>query len=380
MNEGGWYPSVSSVSIGQRAARRIVVLTLVGALLVATQAGLVAAQETRAGDTVVVDTGETVDGGVTVFAGTVIVRGTVDGDLTVMGGSVVVESTGTVTGDVAAVGGTLQIDGTVDGSVEAAAGTVVVGESARIGGDLETGAGSLEVAGTVDGDVQAGAGSIVLRESASVGGDVRYDSEEFVDEGADVGGSVVREDLGVGPVPLTPSTPGWVFDLYGFFVNLLLGAVLLALLPGVARRVTGHVTEQPLYTAGVGVATFVGVVVALVVFAITIIGIPLALVGAVLFGLVAWGASIYGRIAVGTWLVSFADVDSQWVGLVVGMVVVGLLSLVPILGGLLELVVFLLGLGALALVTLSGYRARRGAEQPTPVSRTGERDSGILGP
>jgi len=79
--------------------RRTAIAVLVAVALVASATGVAAAQETRAGGSVVVDEGETVDG-VQAIGGTVVVRGTVDGNLQALSGSVVIEQGGRVTGDV----------------------------------------------------------------------------------------------------------------------------------------------------------------------------------------------------------------------------------------------------------------------------------------
>jgi hypothetical protein len=101
-----------------------------------------------------------------------------------------------------------------------------------------------------------------------------------------------------------------------------------------------------------------GVMAGLVLLFVTIIGIPLSLAGLVLFLLVLWAASVYGRYALGTWLLSYADLDSRWLALVVGVVTVALLGMVPLLGQLVQTVVLVLGFGALVLGLWNAYRNR----------------------
>ena len=111
-----------------------------------------------------------------------------------------------------------------------------------------------------------------------------------------------------------------------------------------------------------GLLTVVAVPVLLVVLVVTIVGIPLALVGAIVFGLLVWAALIYGRFAVGSWLLSLADVDNRWLALLVGLIVLGLAARISWVGGVIDFVVLLLGLGAIAALGYAGYR-RRGAER-----------------
>lgn len=320
----------------------------------------VAAAESRAGGTVVVEEGETINGDLEAFGGDIVVRGTVDGDVQAFGGNVRIE--GEVTGDVNAFAGNVWIAGTVGGNVEAAAGNVYVQPDAEIGGNLEAAAGNVVVAGTVGGNAELAGGTVTLAESATIDGDVEYavgEDGEFTNEGATVGGTITEvEDVQAGPWE-GPQVPGWVFGVYGFFVNLALGALLLLVLPGFSAAVADRVATDPLRSAGYGLLALVAIPILLVLVAITIIGIPLAVVGAILFGLLVWVALVYGRFAVGAWLLSLADVENRWLALVVGLLLLGLLALIPWVGGLIDFVVVLLGLGAVATLAYSGYRRRR---------------------
>lgn len=340
--------------------RRLGVALAVVVLLTGS-AGVAAAQSFQgAGDTVVVGPDETYDS-LEGIAGTVIVRGTVRNDVSTAAGSVHVTESGTVGGDVAAAAGTVRIDGTVDGNVQAAGGSVIVGPTGAIGGDLDAGASYVELNGTVDGDVRAGAETVVLGPSAAVGGTVRYDAETFArDPGATVGGSVVRDER-LGQTVTADPVPGWVGALYGLLANVLLGVLLLAVFPAFSDRVADAVTERPARSTGVGLVTILAVPLVLVLVALTIVGIPLSLVGAVSFAVLVWAAVVYGQYALGVWVLSFVDRESRWLALAVGLVGVTVLGAVPVLGALLDLAVFLLGLGALVLALRGAYQ-RRGDE------------------
>lgn len=311
-----------------------------------------AAAESRAGGTVVVAEDETVDG-LEAFAGSVVVRGTVDGNLQAFAGDVTVTETGRVTGNVEAAAGSVRVAGTVGGNVEAAAGNIEIARSGEIGGDLQAAGGSVVLAGTVRGDATLAGESVVLAESAVVDGGVEYDAESFRNEGASVAGDVVRnDDLGGVSIgsPADALLPGWVASIYGALVNLVLGATLLLVFPGVSRRIADRAVESPLAAGGVGLLTVVAVPIVLVLVALTIVGIPLSLLGLFLFLFTLWVALVYGGYTVGEWLTDAADVDNRWLALVVGVVLVALAGRLPIVGGLVTAIVTLLGLGALALV------------------------------
>lgn len=337
--------------------------TLLAAVLVLSLTVGVAAAETRTGGTIVVEEDETVDEDLQAFGGTVVVRGTVNGDVEAFAGSVVV--TGTVNGDLSAFGGSVRVAGDVTGDLEAVGGDVFVEEGATVGGNLEAAGGSVTLDGTVEGDAEVGADRFSLGSSARVGGDLDYDAETFARaDGAVVDGSVTEVDsIETGPVNV-PQTPGWLGGIYGFLVNLLAGAVLLAALPAFSAGVARRATDDSLLSGGVGLLVLVGGPVVLVLIAITIIGIPLALAGLVVWGLGLWLGFVYGAFAVGVWLYDrVGGGGSPWVALLVGLLAVTLVGLVPVVGGLVEFLVLLVGLGALASGILAGFRGRRGSRE-----------------
>lgn len=343
-----------------RPAGRVVVPLLVIGLLVAVLPGTAAAASVQGvGSTVVIEEDETVDR-VQAVAGAVVIRGAVTGDVEVAAGSLLI--TGDVGGDVAAAAGSVTIDGRVVGDVSVGAGSLAVGEDGAIGGTLQAGVGSARVAGLVGGDATIGGGSILLEPTATFEGDLRYDGE-LTDRGATVEGQRVH-DRSIGGARFAPGP--WVddvvFGVYGFLVNLVLGVVLLLAVPAGSRRLARRVSADPLRMGLYGLLALVGVPVLLVLVALTIIGIPLAILGGLLFALAAWVGAVYGRYAIGEWLLGYVAVDNRWVALLVGLVVVGVIGTVPVVGGLVEFLVLLLGLGGLAAAGLDAYRRGGTAE------------------
>ncbi len=127
--------------------------------------------------------------------------------------------------------------------------------------------------------------------------------------------------------------PAWVFTLYAFVLNLVVGAILLAAFPGFSAAVADRAATDSLKSGLVGLGVAVGIPIVLVVLLVTIVGIPLRLAGMAIFMLVVWLALVYGRVAVGVWLLSLADIDNRWLALVLGLVVGAILSFIPIIGG-----------------------------------------------
>ncbi|WP_198665647.1 MULTISPECIES: bactofilin family protein [Haloprofundus] len=304
-----------------------------------------------AGDVYVAETGR-VGGNVAGAAGSVRIAGVVDGDVAGASGSLTLEEGSTVGGDVAA--------GT---------GSLTVAEGATVGGDLSAGAQTASIDGTVEGDAEIGADEIRLGPSAVIEGDLTYDGTLQRADGAVVGGTVERDDDLVTAAPAGtdgPLVPGWASVVYGLLMNLLLGAVLLFVFPSFSQRVVLEAARSPGLSGGVGVLSLVVVPLVLLLLVVTLVGIPLALIGSVLFGLLVWVGGVYGRFAVGAVILAYTDREGEWAALVVGIVAVALVVQIPFLGWVVNLAVGLVGLGALLLAFTSGYRRRRAERTATP--------------
>lgn len=347
-----------SRSTSASLARRLAVPILVALIVLGSVPGTaIAAPVQGVGGTVVVGQNQTVDS-VQAVAGSVVIRGVVTGDVEVAAGSLVI--TGDVEGDVSGAAGSVDIRGRVAGDVNVGTGSLTIAEGAVVGGQLSAGVGSALLAGTVRGDASIGGGDIRLLPTATFGGDVRYDGD-LTDRGATIEGQLVR-DRSLSGATFAPGQAVWetFFDIYGFLVTLVVGAVLLLVFPGGSRRLARGIEAKPLQRGLYGLIALIGIPILLVLVAITIIGIPIALMGALLFALTAWLGSVYGRYAVGEWLLGYADIENRWVALLVGVAGVALVGLVPVLGAIVKFVVLLLGLGALAALGREYYRRRRG--------------------
>jgi cytoskeletal protein CcmA (bactofilin family) len=354
------------VSVSIPTVRRVAALLLAVALVLTVTTGVAAADSVRgAAGSIVVEEGETVDD-VEAVAGTVVIRGTVTGSVSMAAGSVHVAESGRIGGDVELAAGTVRIDGRIDGDADVAAGSIDVTETARIGGALEAGAGYVSIDGRIDGDVDVGAETVVLGPNASVGGDVRYDAETFTrDPGASVAGSVVeRRSRGTGDATMVAGgVVGSVLSaVYGALANLLLGSIFLVIFPDFSAGVASRVADAPARSAGIGLVTLVGVPIVALVVALTLVGIPLAVVGLLAFGTAVWAGLVYGQYAVGVRALATLDREHRWLALVVGVLGVAVLGIVPVLGALVQFGVLVVGLGALVVGLRRTYRGSTGGE------------------
>jgi cytoskeletal protein CcmA (bactofilin family) len=364
------------------------------------------AAEIRTGDSVVIAADETVSDDVYAFGNAVTVQGTVDGDVIAAGTNVTIA--GHVTGDVMAAGTNIMMNGPVDGSVRTAGNLVSIAApvsndalmagsmltltgAGSVGRDLLAGGNSLTVHGPVGGDLTFGGGSLTV--SSTVGGALEAEvSDLTLDGSAVVGGPVTyvsaREAAIApaarveGPVQHTPSTPRaaqpWEvggFDLLGLlrgFVGLAaLGTVFALVFPRTTSTVGETVQQRWLGSLGLGFALLVGIpILALVLF---VIGL---MVGGWWIGLMVLGAyallAVLGYLSAAEWAglavarLGKWQVHPAW-SLLLGLAVLGLLTLIPVVGGVIGFVAMVIGVGALGLAAWQAYRGAPPAAELAPV-------------
>ena len=374
-----------------RQPHRVVVALLAVLVVVGGLPAVAVAQQSDAdgsqssGAVVRIDENETVEGPLDATAGALVVAGTVDGDVSATAGSVLVTDSGRVTGDLNATAGSVLLEGTVDGDVTVASAALELREGSTVGGGLAAGVADGRLAGAIGGDAAVDATTLGVAPTATIDGSLTYRSEDAtVADGATIaGGATAADDLDVaspgglgGDDADLPTLPPWVGAVYSGLSSLLLGAILLLATPNFSRRLAEVGTTQPLRSGGVGLLTLVGTPVALLILFVTLVGIPLSLVGFLVFGAVVLAATVYGAVVLGTWLLSLGDYRNRWAALVVGVVAVALVRQIPVVGGLFRFVVVLLGLGALA----TALYELRGSDEGDDGARDPGADPDIPGP
>jgi hypothetical protein len=293
---------------------------------------------------------EPLDGGPVIFGGNYTVESgdTLSGDLVVFGGNVEVQEDAVVEGSVIVFGGNVTINGTVEQDVA-----------------LFGGSGSLGADAVVKGDLVTVGGSFTRAEGSRVEGEVR---EEPAIE-------IPAPDV---PNPPEPARVDTSFNPIGqaisaFFVALVMGllAMLLTLfLHPQMDRVAQTAFRQPLISGGAGLLVFF----AILVMFITVILIPVALLAVFILLPLAW---VLGVVSLGMEIGERLTraIDQTWppalsagFGTFLGMLIVGGLGIIPCAGWMIEFLVALVGIGAVAL-TMFGSRAYPSvAAAPAPVT------------
>jgi hypothetical protein len=258
-----------------------------------------------------------------------------DGDLVVFGGVATIETSATVNGNIALMGGTLETQGKINGDVVALGGLVELSNTAFVTGDVIVIGAHLEQA-----------------ENSTIGGDIVSTASAPMMMKFPGGFEVPRIDFGFSPI----------VDMVWFFFRVFIWAaiaVLLAMfLPNHTERIGRTAIRQPFLAGSLGLLTLLVGSFGLLLLAITLIFLPVSILGALSLAL-AW---VWGILAIGLEIGKRLGllIKQEWptaVSAGVGtfllvLVMNGANQAVPCIGWMLPALVVLVGIGAVVLTRI----------------------------
>ena len=324
-----------------------------------------------AGQTVTVDgdvAGDVVCGGQTV-----IINGSVGGD--VLCGAQNLTVNGTVGGSVRAVGQVVTVNGNVTRNITVGAQNFVLGSKAAVGGDVVVGGQTAALAGSVGQAVYAGVQDLTL--SSSVGGNVTarvqtltlgggaalagnldYTSpNEFSLDKTKVHGTVARHAAARTMSPAS-SVGARLGSLVYLVVATLIGTLLMIwLAPRLVRTTVKTMQKRWSASVGWGALTVIVGPALLAVVALSIVGLPAAVVAGGLWILALVTSSAFAGVAVGKMALKTEDDNRGGLAMaaLAGVPIVVILSWLPLIGGLFGLAATLWAVGGMV---LAANRAR----------------------
>jgi cytoskeletal protein CcmA (bactofilin family) len=342
--------------------------------------------------------GETHKGNVVRFAPSIVIEGTLDGDLYVTAQSVRIA--GVVTGDVFAAGsqvdvtgeirksfraaaGSVFMDGTVEGNVLVTGGTLTMGSKSNVKGSVSAYTGQFTHRGVVDGSLTFTGGTAVLggkvqddatltadaieiEPGAHVEGDIEYSTRKQMDEEmqAIAGGDVAFSEA---PIKEKRAKDRDDHDLRPtkFGVGKWIAFFTASFLFGEHEpKVTVAIGTDTLRCAGIGFVSIL-VTIAVVLSAILLITIPFVLIYLLAYVVAAYLAKIPVAIWVGRFILEKTKrTAGPYMALFVGLVAVYVVFMIPILGILAQCFAALLGLGAMTMTYLAHRQAKKAVPAP----------------
>jgi hypothetical protein len=263
----------------------------------------------------------------------------------------------------------LVMDGThdvsaVDDGLIVVGGDVTVSAGEQVEGPIYVMAGSLSVEGTVADDVIAFGGPVGVADGGTITGTLQVyaGSDVTVAEGETVGS---RTRVDVGGSQRSPLVDA-IFRAVQIGVVALLGALFVRRRPRLVENVTDSVLHHTVVSGTVGFLASLTLLALFVFMAFTLLLLPISVLGilggvlVVIYGYVVFGYLLGERVVARYGPVERTDIATA-VGVVVLMLAFDGLSLIPLLGGLVQIGLLLVAIGAILLT----YFGLREFEPPT---------------
>lgn len=253
--------------------------------------------------------------------------------------------------DVTVMGGTVEIEGRLTGNLQVIGGDAHLLGSARIEGNASVTGGRMRIddGAEIEGDLSVVGGVIEGSENAKVGGSIKLDPSEGENRASFVTRAGHAVSAGV-------RTAAFLFVLGAIFISL--GGVR-------AESLRSSIADKPMRSVALGVVGLLGTLAALVLCAVTIIGIPIAALGLVAAIVLAFAGTTSALTVLGAMVFGHKN-KNIYVHLAIGCALFMLLGLVPVAGGLFQVAVVMAGIGGVVATRAFGLFQRKGAPGAHP--------------
>lgn len=308
------------------------------------------ALQTFSGETISIDTPVSDD--IIAAANQVSINAPVDSAI-VAGGTVNINAP--VKGDVIAIGGQVDINADVGGKVVAAGGNINFG--GNIGTNLVAAGGAVNIlpGKTIKRDALISGEQVV--NAGWVNGTIRVSASQFNNTGTAAAVKFHRvEDRSQRREDYERSFS--IFGLLAMLGYLILGLLLVRYLPGIFQIVDSEARSSTLLKIFLGFVMIIASFIAVLMVAATVVGLPIALISALLIIAALMLSGTFVSFSLGKWICERARKrQSDLVCFIIGFAVLNAAFLLPFVGGLVSLISMSLGFAALL------YAARAAAGQ-----------------
>ncbi len=315
-----------------------------------------------------------------ILGGTVTINSHIHEDLVVGGGRVTI--TGDVSGDLRILGGQVAVYGNVGDDIVVAGGQVDVGKSSVVGGSLVSGAGILTVDGVIKEDIRGGMGMFILNgtvgrdvivtiedsisvsETAEIQGDLNYSAllEASIPEGV-VAGETSFNKFDRDTVLQRITYLYFIRKVFSFISALILAALMVAFAPKSLTRAAKITRENVLKTFGIGLLTILSAVIGGIIVMITVVGIPVGLIMAAILLIMFYVSKLFVAAWFAGYVLNYKKKLSRWKlfgGMALALLVYYIVTMIPFVGWLINLVLFFIGIGTIFLLKVEYYKFMKG--------------------
>ncbi len=290
-----------------------------------------------------------IGGDVQAFGGAVTVNAAIGGDAIILGGDIKLTDKSSVAADLVIWGGNVSIEGPISGTVKIHGGNVYI--NSKIEKDIKVNAGD----------------NLTFGSKAEVLGKVTYKGqrEAMVNDGAKVGTidfSRQTKPNSAGHAAARIVTLGFVLSLLAAIAAALL---VFKLLPSTSREIILGMEQKPWVNLGIGVLGLIVTPIAAIILMVMFVGWYVALLGIFGYILFLMLAGLAASVYVGAWLIKMLTKKDglviDWQAIVIGIVVFGILKMIPVIGWIITMGLMLIAFGSM----IRMLKSRMDSEQAT---------------
>lgn len=295
-----------------------------------------------------------------VVGGSVNVTGPIENDLFAAGGNIVIGNP--IGEDARIAGGNITINSDIGGDLLAAGGTISIGGGSQISGDLWVAGGIVNLNSPVDGNAKIAGGEIFINAPIAGTLEVRADEKLVFGPESRVAGTikyfgrneaVILDGAQIGQLDFTriaaqkfpAKTAFGVFLFFKIIALFIAGLIILKLFKKTSAAIIFSASNNFWSSLGIG---FLGLLVVPIIAALlmaTIIGAYAGVVLAVWFVFAILMGGIFTIFFIGMliekWLLKKKEMELTWKTLLWGVLVGAVITIIPIIGWLATLTIFI---------------------------------------
>lgn len=260
---------------------------------------------------------------------------------------------------------TITIDGLVEGDMFIAAREVRITSNAEIKGNVGIVAQNIYLEGGNIGGWFFGAGANmqldgkVNKYARLYAGEITFGSNYVAGQGTTLKleEEIDRGQLGNPPQNLdiiVEKDSFWeivLFQLWLFFSLLVTGWVLLLLFQATADEMQRLAAQGIWRHTGIGAIAFIVIPVVIIILFVLLVTIPLGILLSLTYGLILFISYLLVALVLGNQIIRFfreeVTIPAHYAALVLGMIVIAILTNIPFVGGLFNILFILFGLGSI---------------------------------
>ena len=272
----------------------------------------------------------------------------ISGDVYVAGGKVEVE--GTIGGNLIVVGGEVKVLGKISKNLIMAGGKVEVGETAEIGGYVLAGGQEISLLGKFMGPVKLGAESLIVGQKSVINGNLEADvaKSELATTAKIVGEKNIKiHEVKKPEVDKNQMKKiGYAGKFLAFLSKLLVLLIFVKLFGNKIKQID---FKNSLWAnIGLGLVVLMVIPFLIILSMVTIVAMPLAIIGFGFYFLAIYLSSIVASVIVGNYVFAKNKFkENIYLQGILGLVIISFLGLIPVIGWLTKLLVVLLGVGVI---------------------------------